>query len=216
MTTLGPGGGDPPGEPEGTTPHVPDEVWQKFLADSEDAIRDSAPREPSARDRVPGGWPGPLPDAAGVVRGSEGPYGNNHRCISYGGLDYGSCGGQAHAVAGAGDPVAGAVGDLWQPDDPGSGPGWRELDRRARLQRVGRVAGTAAAVVLAVAVWSLVPAGPGAPGGGPGPSTVQQLEDAPRELPAATARPAGAGDARCAPTVSWSSPSRRPEPWSCG
>jgi hypothetical protein len=237
VTTLGPGGGDTPGEPEGTTPDVPDEVWQKFLADTEDAIRDSAPREPSARDRVPGGWPGPLPDAVGVVRGPEGPYGNSHGCGSYGGLDYGSYGGleydpyggQAHAVAGAGDPVAGAVGELWRPDDPGSGPGWRELDRRARLRRVGRVAGTAAAVALAVAAWSLVSAGPGAPGGGPGPATVQQLEDAPEELPAATARPvggpaapvstaapAGAGDARCAPPGSWSSPSRQPEPWSCG
>ncbi|MEV6958028.1 hypothetical protein AB0M97_02255 [Streptomyces sp. NPDC051207] len=31
---------------------VPDEVWHKFLTDSENAIRESAPREPSARERT--------------------------------------------------------------------------------------------------------------------------------------------------------------------
>lgn len=257
VTTLGPGSGDTPGEPEGTPPDVPEEVWQKFLADSEDAIRGSAPREPAARERVPGGWPGPLPDA-GVRReaagpygdhgrdpygdraygpyedrvngpygdGAYGPYGNRGRDAN-GGRWHGWYGGQAHAVTGPGDPV-GAVGELWEPEEPRRGPGWRALDRRARLRLVGRVAGAAAAAALAVAAWSLV-SGPGAPGGGPGPATVQQLEDAPQGLPTATARPVGGpdaristvppadlGDARCAPPVSWPSPSRQPEPWSCG
>ncbi|WP_052808653.1 hypothetical protein [Streptomyces cyaneogriseus] len=279
MTTLGPGSGDTPGEPEGTPPDVPEEVWQKFLADSEDAIRGGfAPREPSARERVPGGWPGPLPDA-GTRRGAGaagphgdhgrdpygdraygsyedrtygsyedraygpngdgaygsygsygdqayGPYGDQGRGAN-GGRWHGWYGGQAHAVTGHGAP-AGAVGELWEPEDPRRGPGWRALDRRARLRLVGRVAGAAAAVALAVAAWSLV-AGPGAPGGGTGPATVQQLEDAPQGLPTATARPVGGpaarvstvppadpGDARCAPPVSWPSPSRQPEPWSCG
>nr|WP_240449465.1 hypothetical protein [Streptomyces harenosi] len=255
---MGPGSGDTPGEPEGTTPDVPEEVWQKFLADSEDAIRGSAPREPSARERLPGGWPGPPPDA-GMRWGAAGPYGDQRDSYgdraygsypyglypygSYsgqaygpygdrahdanGGRRHGSYGGQARAVTGPGDP-AGAVGELWEPEDRRSGPGWRELDRRARLRLAGRVAGAAAAVALAVAAWSVV-SGPGAPGGGTGPATVQQLEDAPRGLPTATARPAGgpaarvptvppagAGDARCAAPVSWPSPSRQPEPWSCG
>ncbi|MET8469078.1 hypothetical protein ABZY90_00230 [Streptomyces sp. NPDC006422] len=32
-------------------PHIPDAEWHKFLADSERAIRRTAPREPSARER---------------------------------------------------------------------------------------------------------------------------------------------------------------------
>ncbi|CAL9424865.1 hypothetical protein SUDANB6_01928 [Streptomyces sp. enrichment culture] len=202
MTTLGPGSGDASGEPEGT-PGVPEEVWQKFLTDSEDAIRGSAPREPSARERVPGWFPGP-PDTAGARRWAERPYG------------------------GRGEVVTGAVGDLWQPEEPRGGSPWRELDRRARLRRVGRMAGTAAAVALALAAWSRLPAGSGAPGDGPGPATVRQLEDAPGGLPTAAARPVGspaggAGgtgptgpDGRCVPSASWSPPPRQPEPWSCG
>ncbi|CAL9527694.1 hypothetical protein SUDANB58_03978 [Streptomyces sp. enrichment culture] len=202
MTTLGPGSGDTPGEPEGA-PGVPEEVWQKFLADSEDAIRGSAPREPSARERVPGWFPGP-PETAGAKRRAGRPYDDR------------------------GNAVAGAVGDLWQPEEPRGGPIWRNLDRSARLRRVGRAAGTAAAVALALAAWSWLTAGSGVPGSGPGSATVQQLEDAPEELPTATARPlgvpaGGAGEARpagpdgrCAPSASWSPPPRQPEPWSCG
>ncbi|MBC9726254.1 hypothetical protein H8R17_15485 [Streptomyces sp. TRM68367] len=33
-------------------PSMPDEVWQRFLRDSEAAIRTSAPREPSAEERT--------------------------------------------------------------------------------------------------------------------------------------------------------------------
>ncbi|MEU1045568.1 hypothetical protein ABZ400_10470 [Streptomyces sp. NPDC005897] len=56
MTASGPGSGDTPGEPDGA-PEVPEDVWRLFLEDDERAIRASAPREPSARDRVPGWRP---------------------------------------------------------------------------------------------------------------------------------------------------------------
>lgn len=47
MTTDSP----PPGS-ESEPPSVPDEVWDKFLADSEREIRATAPKEPSARARI--------------------------------------------------------------------------------------------------------------------------------------------------------------------
>lgn len=58
MTTGGTGGRATPGEPDGV-PSVPDEVWLRFLTDSESAIRASAPREPSARERAAGRQPQP-------------------------------------------------------------------------------------------------------------------------------------------------------------
>ncbi|MBR8639941.1 hypothetical protein KEF29_13145 [Streptomyces tuirus] len=64
MTTEGAGGGrGTPDEPHGTLP-IPDEVWLKFLTDSEYAIRASAPREPAARERAAGRQPQP-PHAVG-------------------------------------------------------------------------------------------------------------------------------------------------------
>lgn len=53
MTAKGPGEERTPDEPHGT-PSTPEEVWLKFLSDSEYAIRASAPREPSARQRASG------------------------------------------------------------------------------------------------------------------------------------------------------------------
>ncbi|MEU9571066.1 hypothetical protein AB0D62_14470 [Streptomyces massasporeus] len=53
MTTEEPDGRGAPREPYGVPP-VPDEVWLSFLTDSESAIRLSAPREPSARERAAG------------------------------------------------------------------------------------------------------------------------------------------------------------------
>ncbi|GAA1877229.1 hypothetical protein [Streptantibioticus ferralitis] len=51
MTAEPPSIGEPPRPPEGDSP-VLDEVWEKFLQDDERAIRDSAPKEPSARARI--------------------------------------------------------------------------------------------------------------------------------------------------------------------
>ncbi len=56
---LGGGGGHE------DVPPVPDAVWQRFLDDSEGAIRRSAPREPSARERAAAG-PGGVPEPAGT------------------------------------------------------------------------------------------------------------------------------------------------------
>ncbi|AOW89075.1 MULTISPECIES: hypothetical protein [Streptomyces] len=63
MTASGPGSGGTPDEPGGPggTPPVPDHVWRMFLEDSEGAIRASAPREPSARERRPGWQPAQPP-----------------------------------------------------------------------------------------------------------------------------------------------------------
>ncbi|MEU4654529.1 hypothetical protein AB0G32_11350 [Streptomyces sp. NPDC023723] len=128
---------------------TPDEVWQKFLTDSEDAIRASAPREPSARDRTPG-WR-PLPATPGPAE---------------------------------------TVGELWRPDDTEPEPAWRELDGRGRCRRVARVLVTAAAVVVALTVWSQLTSESQVPSGGPGDRLVERLEEAPATLPTAAPAPA--------------------------
>lgn len=51
MPAVTPGAGEPPRPPD-RTPAIPDEVWNRFLTDSEERIRVSAPREPSARERL--------------------------------------------------------------------------------------------------------------------------------------------------------------------
>ncbi|WP_030866727.1 hypothetical protein [Streptomyces sp. NRRL S-37] len=95
-----------------------------------------------------------------------------------------------------------AVGDLWQPDDPWDGPSWREMDRRARLRRAGRVAGTAAAIALALGAWSQLSTGAGTPAEAPGDTVLQQSEELPQELPTATSRsPEPASPAPSAPGV---------------
>ncbi|CAL9356279.1 hypothetical protein [Streptomyces sp. enrichment culture] len=143
MTTAGPGGRGTPGEPDGVSP-VPDEVWLRFLTDSESAIRSSAPREPSAKERASGRRPQP----------------------------------------------AQTVGDLWQPEELWVRVAWRDLDRRARARRVGRVVATAAAVALALGAWSRLATSPGA-GDRPGGGTVRQVEGATVGLPTATPHPSG-------------------------
>lgn len=144
MTTDGPGGGrGTPDEPDGTPP-IPDDVWLRFLTDSEHAIRASAPREPSARERAAG-------------RRLQPPH---------------------------------AVGDLWQPEDLWVRVAWSDLDRRAKVRRVGRVVATAAAVALALGAWSHLSADAG-PGTRPGTGTVRQVEGATARLPTATPFPSG-------------------------
>ncbi|CAL9360096.1 hypothetical protein SUDANB108_00641 [Streptomyces sp. enrichment culture] len=141
MTTGGTDGRTPPGEPDGV-PSPPDEVWLRFLTDTESALRASAPREPSARERA------------------------------------------------AGRPVQPpqAVGDLWQPEDLWVRVAWRDLDRRARARRVGRVVATAAAVALALGAWSRLATGTG---DRPGDATVRQVPGTTVGLPTPTPRPSG-------------------------
>lgn len=143
MTASGPGSGDTAGEPDGT-PSVPEHVWRLFLEDDERAIRASAPREPSARDRLPGWRP-------------ESPAGRPGRSVR----------------------PAETVGETWRPEDTWAGPAWRELDGRARVRRVGRVLGTAAAVAVALTAWSQLSSGPATPGGGPAETIGQRLEESP-------------------------------------
>ncbi|GGX31908.1 hypothetical protein [Streptomyces lomondensis] len=143
MTTEGPGGRGTPDEPDGV-PSIPDEVWSRFLTDSESAIRASAPREPSATERAAGRRP-------------QSPH---------------------------------AVGDLWQPEELWVRVAWRDLDRGAKVRRVGRVVATAAAVALALGAWSQLSTGAG-PGSRPGTGTVRQVEGATARMPTTTPFPSG-------------------------
>ncbi|MFI9822540.1 hypothetical protein ACIHFC_19035 [Streptomyces sp. NPDC052013] len=157
MTAQRPEDGGTPEEPGGG-PLLPEDLWQRFLTDDEHAIRASAPREPSARQRAAGHRPQP-PRAADD---------------------------------GSGYDAADAVGDLWRPDDPWEGPAWRDLDGRARLRRVCRVAGTAVAIALVLGAWAQLSTGVGGRPEGPGDTVLQQSEDVPADLPTATSLPARA------------------------
>lgn len=95
---------------------------------------------------------------------------------------------------GPGDDVAEAVGDLWHPEEPWEGPSWRDLDGRARLRRIGRVVGAAAAIALALGAWSHWSTGAGGAPGGPGDTVLQQSEDLPTGLPTATSSPTSLAD----------------------
>ncbi|WP_231156049.1 hypothetical protein [Streptomyces sp. CNZ748] len=159
MTAQGPDDGGTPQDRQDGVPSLSDDVWQRFLMDDEHAIRSSAPKEPSARQRASGRLPQP---AARTEAATARRY-----------------------------DTADAVGDLWHPDDPWEGPSWRDLDGRARMRRVGRVVGTAAAIALALGAWSQLSTGAGTPAEGPGDTVLQQSEDAPATLPAVTSRPAG-------------------------
>jgi hypothetical protein len=151
--------------PDGTPPSSED-VWLKFLTDSERAIRTSAPREPSAQERGQGWQPRPVA-ADRAEQHARRPHDEP--------ADHGTD----------------AVGDLWQPEEPWTGPAWRDLDCRSRLRRVGRVIATSAAIVLALGAWSMLSTRAGTPSDRPDDTTVQQLEEAPGELPTATHLPPG-------------------------
>ncbi|AQS67558.1 hypothetical protein [Streptomyces pactum] len=92
-------------------------------------------------------------------------------------------------------PPPDVVGEPWDPEDPWAGPVWRELDGRARIRRVGRVIGTAAAVALALTAWSQLSTGPGTPGGGPADTIGQHLEESPVLPTVASLAPTASGDA---------------------
>jgi hypothetical protein len=175
VTTQGPGGQGTPEERDGTL-SASEEVWLKFLTDSEGAIRGSAPREPSARERAPGRHPRTI-DADRTERRSRYPH-------------------EAQA-----DCETDAVGELWQPDDPRVVPTWRELDGRARLRRVGRVIVTAAAITLALGAWSWLSTSADAPGERPHGTIVQQMEDAPHGQSPATRFPPGSAVAEPSPSA---------------
>jgi hypothetical protein len=165
VTTKGPGGEGTPEEPDGTPP-APEDIWLKFLTDSEVAIRQSAPKEPSALERAPG----------------------EHRLVDQ--ADRTELHSR-HPHDGAADVGTDAVGELWQPDEPWTGPVWGDLDDKARLRRVVRVIATAAAVTVALGAWSCLSTRAGASDNAPDDAIVQQLEEPPPELSPATRFPPG-------------------------
>ncbi|PWI14423.1 hypothetical protein DI272_09835 [Streptomyces sp. Act143] len=166
MTIQGPDGTGRPEEPDGT-PAGAEDVWLKFLTDSEAAIRRSAPIELSARERAPG-WRLRTADADRSEERS----------------------GQPHDESAAYETDT--VGDLWQPDNPWAGPAWRDLDNRAKLRRAGRVAVSAAAIILALGAWSWLSTSSDAPGNPPDDTVVQPLEEPLPELSPTTPFPSGA------------------------
>ncbi|WP_260474504.1 hypothetical protein [Streptomyces sp. WAC 04229] len=207
MTASGPDRGATPGEPDepGGTPPVPEHVWRLFLEDDELAIRASAPREPSARDRTAGRRPGPP---------ATGPSGPPYARPALAAGTVGEAWRPEDPWAGpgprppappatgpSGPPyarpalAAGTVGEAWRPEDPWAGPGWRELDRRARLRRLGRVIGTATAVALALTAWSQLSTGPDTPGGEPADTIGRRLDDGPALPTLASLAPSESGTA---------------------
>ncbi|MYU24362.1 hypothetical protein [Streptomyces sp. SID8352] len=142
---------------------VGEDVWRKFLADTERAILASAPREPAAAERGRGRTTAPPPPPVPPPP-SRAPY-------------------------------ADTVGEPWQPEEPRSRPAWGELDRGGRLRRAGRVAGTAAAVALALTAWSQWAGGPVAPVEGPADTIGRPLEETPFGLPPEASPPASTAPA---------------------
>lgn len=208
--THWPGPGGTPDEPD-TTPPVPDDVWRKFLGDSEHAIRVSAPREPSAWERGQGC---PHSDDARCATGADGmdtdrnrsEDGNEKDRDGTGGRNGDGTGGRGRWDRHGGDVTGGCeahwrpltpdrVDGVWGPDDPWAGPDWRELDGPARLRRAGRVIATAVAITLALGSWSYLSTGAGNPvDSGPRRTSVEQPGEGSEELPAARQvppRPAG-------------------------
>ncbi|WP_030379149.1 MULTISPECIES: hypothetical protein [unclassified Streptomyces] len=166
MTLQGPGGeGSPENEDGGAA--IPEGVWTRFAHDDERAIAESAPREPSARERAEGARVRTRTDragsgGAGAVTGGPGAAGGS---------------------GGGGWEPADAVGELWRPEEWRAGPAWRDLDARARRRRIARLLGAAAAVVLLWTVASRAPVG-ARDGYRPDGSRVEQSEDAPFWVPA--------------------------------
>ncbi|MGW0495349.1 hypothetical protein ACWD0Z_07930 [Streptomyces sp. NPDC003007] len=117
MTTEEPDGRGTPHEPPGV--RVPDEVWLRFLTDSESAIRVSAPREPSADERAAGRRLQP-PHAVGDLWQPEDP----RVGVAWGDLDRRAKVRRAGRVAATAAAVALALG-AWSQLSTGAGTGHR-------------------------------------------------------------------------------------------
>ncbi|MDI3405008.1 hypothetical protein [Streptomyces cavernicola] len=145
-------------------PGLPDDVWQKFLRDSEAEIRRTAPREPSARERA-----AKAAASAAALTPTE----------------------PARAAEPA-PPDPDAIGELWLPRPQREAAHWRDLDSRGRLRRAVRVLGAAAVFAAALALVSLLPNG-GSPSPVDRPGIVlQEPKPAPTEQPTAEASPSPA------------------------
>lgn len=146
---------------------IPDEVWQRFLEDNERTIRDSAPKEPSARERTA------LPRPHGTANDTEREHAHHQRRVT----------------DAAEQDRQEAVGELWQPEETTTGPAWRDMDGRARRRRAGRALMTVAVVVVVLGAASHLSTGSGTPSERDGEATSMQPEDVPDPLHTATARP---------------------------
>jgi deazaflavin-dependent oxidoreductase (nitroreductase family) len=150
----------------GGVPPIADTVWRRFLGDTEQAIRASAPRELSAWERAAGSRPDPV-DSHGVQKEPQGGAPVEPRPASFD-----------------------AVGEVWQPDEQRPGPAWRDLDGPARWRRVGRTLATVAALLVAAGALSHASSRPDVPDGTPTGATSQQSEEVlPDGAPTATAPP---------------------------
>ncbi|WP_427164654.1 hypothetical protein ACQF4J_04560 [Streptomyces sp. C1-1] len=175
MVAEDPGQGGTPDE-EGAVPPIPDTIWRRFLGDTEQAIRASAPREPSARERAAGSHPDPA-DSHGVrqERREDAP---------------------AEPWSASFD----AVGEVWQPEERRPAPAWRDMDGPTRWRRVGHVLATVAAVLVAVGALSQASSRSGTPGGTPTVATSQQSDEVlPDDVPTANAPPSAPAHAGTLP-----------------
>lgn len=133
-----PNQGGRPEEDDETAPAT-DAMWCRFLNDTEQAIRASAPRELSAHERMAGMGRDPS-----HVDGAVMPPQWRRRT-------------RANGPAG---PTHSTVGELWQAEDSSRRTAWRYLDSRAKCRRTARVLCAIVAVVLAVAALSRLPPAP--------------------------------------------------------
>ncbi|MFI1418324.1 hypothetical protein ACH4VX_10065 [Streptomyces sp. NPDC020731] len=113
----------PSQEPGPESSSLPDDVWEKFVRDSERDIRSSAPKEPSARARMV-----------------------TERLRAMDEAQAGAAGGGKRRWGGKRAPVRPAQPEGWR-----TGPAWQEMDGRAsRRRRVWSAVGVVVAAALAV------------------------------------------------------------------
>ncbi|MER6016375.1 hypothetical protein [Streptomyces bluensis] len=141
-------------------------MWQRFLEDNERTIRDSAPKEPSAKERT-------ALLRLNAVDNTEREHAPHQRRVT--------AETEQHRQE--------AVGELWQPEETTAGPAWRDMDGRTRRRRVGRALGTVAAVVMVLGAVAHLSTGSGTPAETDGEATSMQSEDVPDPLHTASARP---------------------------
>ncbi len=113
---------------------MPDAVWQRFLEDTEADIRDTAPREPSARERthLASG------EACAAESVTRQPTADRPPL-------------EAHQEGWQ------AVGEVWLPQEPRSSQAWRDMDGGARHRRVGLILATVAAGAALLGALSYLP-----------------------------------------------------------
>ncbi|MFM9370686.1 hypothetical protein [Streptomyces sp. Da 82-17] len=157
---------------------VPDEVWDRFLRDDEDAIRRTAPREPSARERTvdlfgTGAGPARRPDGLGADPARPDRLGAD--------------------PAGPDRVGADAVGELWLPRAVRDSAAWRDLDGRGRIRRAARVLGAVTVLAAALALLSLLPNTP--------PPQAERPEIAVQEQPSPTPTDRPTAEASASPAL---------------